>query len=112
MAAARRPGSPEWRPRAASPPSCSLTDLPGDVLALVADPLALVRLRLALLADVGGHLTDLLLRGAANDDPGRQRDLELNPLRGLDRHRMGVAERQLQVPATQLRAVADALDLQ
>ena len=38
--------------------------------------------------------------------------LELDPVGGLDRHRVRVAERQLEVPALELRAVADALDLE
>src|SRR5215212_644596 len=92
--------------------SCALTDLPGDVLALVADALALVGLRRPLLADHGGDLADLLLARALDHDPGRLRDLELDPLGRLNRDRVRVAERQLQVPALELRAVADALDLE
>src|SRR3954464_1801736 len=68
--------------------SCALTDLAGDVLALVADPLALVGLGRPLLADDGGDLADLLLGVALAPDAGRLRRLELDALRGLDRHRV------------------------
>src|SRR5688500_1888637 len=43
--------------------SC-LAGLAADLLALVADPLALVRLGRAHRAELGGHLADLLLVGA------------------------------------------------
>src|SRR3954454_13162968 len=92
--------------------SCALADLPGDVLALVADALALVGLRRPLLADDGGDLADLLLGVALDDHPGRLRHLELDPDRRLDRHRVRVAEGQLEVRALHHRAVADALDLE
>ena len=92
--------------------SCALAHLPGDVLALVADALALVGLGRALLADVRRDLADELLGDALDDDAGRLRDLELDPVRRLDRHRVRVAERQLEVLALELRAVADALDLE
>src|SRR3954452_12304637 len=92
--------------------SCALADLPGDVLALVADSLALVGLRRPLLADDGGDLADLLLVVALDDHARRLRHLELDALRRLDRHGMRVAERQLEVAALELRAVADALDLE
>src|SRR4029079_9841463 len=45
----------------------TLAYLPAHVLALVADALALVRLRLAHLADLGGRLTDHLLVGPLDD---------------------------------------------
>src|SRR4051794_4333866 len=70
--------------------SCALAYLPGDVLALVADPLALVGLGRALLADHGRDLADLLLGVALDDHARRLRDLELDPGRRLDRHRMRV----------------------
>ena len=50
-----------------------LPDLPADVLALVADALALVRLGRAHLADLGGDLADLLLVDALDDDLRRRR---------------------------------------
>ena len=86
--------------------------LRSDLLAAVADALALVGLRRAALADVRGDLADQLLVDPADDDLGRLRDLELDPLRRLDRDRVRVAERHLEVLAFQLRAVADALDLE
>src|SRR3954463_8976274 len=92
--------------------SCALADLPGDVLALVADALALVGLRRPLLADDGGDLAHLLLGVALDDHAGRLRHLELDALRRLDRHRVRVAEGELEVGALELRAVADALDLE
>src|SRR4051794_21897834 len=47
-----------------------LSGLAANDLALVADTLALVRLRLADLADVGGGLADLLLVDAGHDEAG------------------------------------------
>src|SRR5688572_19226 len=84
--------------------SCPLAYLPGDVLALVADALALVGLGRPLLADHGGDLADLLLARSLDDHARRLRHLELDPLRRLDRHGVRVAERQLEVAAAQLRA--------
>src|SRR4051812_39993134 len=92
--------------------SCPLTDLPRHVLALVADALALVGLGRALLADVRGDLADQLLGDALHDHARGLGHLEGDALRRLDRHRVGVAERHLEVTALQCRAVADALDLQ
>src|SRR3954464_15244355 len=92
--------------------SCALAYLPRDVLALVADPLALVGLGRPLLADHRGDLADLLLRVALDDHAGRLGHLELDALRRLDRHGVGVAQRELEVGALELRAVADALDLE
>ena len=39
-------------------------------------------------------------------------NLELDPVGGLDRYRVRVAERELEVSPAQLRAIADALDLE
>src|SRR3954452_8190031 len=89
-----------------------LPDLPGDVLALVADALALVGLRRALLADVRGDLADELLGDPLHDDARRLRDLELDALGRRDVHGVRVAQREREVLAGQRRAVADALDLQ
>src|SRR3954469_8395933 len=91
--------------------SRALAHLPGHVLALVADALALVRLRRALLADVRGDLADELLVDALDDDARRQRHLELDALRRLDRDRVRVPQRELEVAAAGLGPVADALDL-
>src|SRR3954454_6851633 len=92
--------------------SCALSHLPGDVLALVADALALVGLRRPLLANDGGDLADLLLGDPLDDHARGLGHLELDALRGLDRYGMRVAERQLEVAALELGAIADALDLQ
>src|SRR4051812_15802596 len=92
--------------------SCALPDLPGHVLALVADALALVGLRRALLADVGRDLADDLLGDALDHDARGLRHLEGDALRRLDRHRVRVAQRKLEVASLELRAVADALDLE
>src|SRR3954468_4282554 len=92
--------------------SCPLTDLSPDVLALVADALALVRLRRANLADLGRGLADDLLVDAAHDDLGRHGHLELDALARLDLDGVRVADLQLEVGARHRRAVADTLDLE
>src|SRR5829696_6822561 len=92
--------------------SCALTDLPGHVLALVADALALVGLRRALLADDRRHLAHGLLGDAADDDARGHRDLEVDSLGSLELDRVRVAERQHELLALELCAVADALDLE
>ena len=84
----------------------------GHVLALVADALALVGLRRALLADDRGGLPHQLLGDALHDDPRGLGHFELDPARRRDRYRVGVADGELEVLALQLRAVAHALDLQ
>src|SRR5215207_9145881 len=104
--------SAHWRGVRAGCGSCPLAYLPGDVLALVADALALVGLRGPLLADHGGDLADLLLARALDDHARRLGHLELDALRRLDRHGVRVAERQLEVAALELGAIADALDLE
>src|SRR3954447_17157544 len=92
--------------------SCALSYLPRHVLALVADALALVGLRRPLLADDGRDLADLLLGDALDDHARGLGHLELDALRRLDRHGVRVAERQLEVAALELGAIADALDLE
>src|SRR4029079_4067788 len=92
--------------------SCALTDLPSDVLALVTDALALVGLRRPLLADDRRDLADNLLVVALDDDARRDGHLELDALRRLDRHRVRVAQSELEIAALQERAITDALDLQ
>ena len=83
------------------------------MLAQVADALALVGLGLADLADVGGHLADLLLVDAAHDDAGRLRRLELDALGCLDADGVAEAEGELEVAgALGSGAVADADDLE
>src|SRR5689334_15727952 len=69
---------PHWSLRQAYG-SCALPDLPADVLALVADALALVGLGRAHLPDLGGGLPDGLLVDAAHDHLGGRRHLELDP---------------------------------
>src|SRR5215470_19191572 len=92
----------------------SLTRLPDlglDALARVAHALALVRVGLAQLADVGGDLADLLLVDALHRKPGRRLDDERDALGRGDLHRVRVTERELQVAAPQCDAVTDAVDL-
>src|SRR5205823_4350527 len=90
----------------------SFTDLPADVLALVADALALVRLGRAHLANLRGDLADLLLRDPLDDDLGWHRHLERNALRGLDHDRVRVADIEPEVRALHRGTVADALQLE
>src|SRR6185437_4291711 len=93
-------------------PLRSLSDLADDVLAGVADALALVGLGRAPLANLGGDLADLLLARAADDDLRRLRHLERDALRRLHRDGVAEAELHLEVGALERRAVADALDLE
>src|SRR5262249_16091764 len=74
--------------------------------------LALVGLRRAHLADLGGRLADRLLVVATNDDLGRHRHLEGNAVARLDRHRMREAHSQLEIGPFEGGAIADALDLE
>jgi hypothetical protein len=87
-------------------------DLAADELALVADALALVRLRRADLADLRRRLADDLLVDAADDDLRRHRHLERDPLARRDAHGVREADLELEVVARECGAVADALDLQ
>src|SRR5918995_7059467 len=89
-----------------------LPDLAGDVLARVANALALVGLGRPALADPRGGLPDELLVDAPHHDFGRHRELELDSFGCLDRHGVGVAERHLEGLALELSPVADALDLE
>src|SRR5262249_31288689 len=91
-----------------------LTSLPGlaaDLFARVSHALALIGVWLAQLADVRGDLADLLLVNALDDEPGGGLDPEGDPFGRADRHRVAEAERELQVPAPGLDAVANADDL-
>src|SRR5436309_2135889 len=83
----------------------------GDA-AVVADALALVRLGLADLPDVGGGFPDLLLVDPGDDETCRCLDREADALRRL--HGDGVAEpeRELEVRALGLHAVTGADDLE
>src|ERR1051325_3926363 len=79
--------------------SCALSYLPGDVLALVADALALVGLRRPLLADDGGDLADSLLVVALDDHARRLGHLELDALGSVDDRGVRLAERELEALA-------------
>src|SRR3954466_3093680 len=96
--------------------SSSLRGLAGlaqDALVGIPDALALVRLGLADLADVGRDLADQLLVDAPHRHPVRSRDLERDAVRGLHRHRVRVADLQLDlVLALGEGAVAHADDLE
>src|SRR5438270_6367527 len=90
----------------------TLAHLPAHVLALVANALALVGLRRANLANLGGRLADLLFVGALDHDLRRRGDLEADARPRLDRDGMGIADLQLEVGALERSAIADALDLE
>src|SRR3954468_13614677 len=89
-----------------------LAGLAADVLAGVAHTLALVRLRLARLADLGGDLADQLLVDADHREAGRVLDLEGDALGWVDLDRVAVAEVEGELLAVQRGSVADACDLQ
>src|SRR6266550_6392005 len=90
-----------------------LAGLAQDALAGVADALALVGLGLADLADVGRHLADQLLVGPPDGDAGRGRNLEGDPLGGIDVDGVGEAEGQFDLVGALGRGpVADADDLE
>ena len=74
------------------PDLAGLAGLAADLLAGVADALALVGLRLALLADVGGGLADELLVGAEHGEPRRGLDPELDAGGRIHLDRVRVAE--------------------
>src|SRR5947208_12319092 len=93
-------------------PLVSFAIFPAYVLALVANSLALVGLRRAHLAHLGGDLADLLLVNALDEHRRRIGDLEGDPLRWLDYDRVREADVQLQVGAAQRRPVAHALQLE
>ena len=82
------------------------------MLAFVADALALVRLRLAPLADVRGNLADLLLGDAVHDDLRLTGHLERDVLGSLHQHRVGEAQLHLKILALERGAVAHAHQLQ
>src|SRR5262249_34721266 len=90
----------------------TLAYLPADVLALVADALALVGLGRSHLADLGGRLADHLLVRSLDEDLRRRRHLERDAGARLDRDGMRIADVELEVGPLQRGAVADALDLE
>src|SRR5688500_15552455 len=91
--------------------SC-LAGLAADAFALVPDALALVWLRLADLADLGGHLADQLLVGPGDLHHGVVFHREGDPGRRLVEHRVGIAHHHVEPALGGLGLVADALDLQ
>src|SRR5215211_548257 len=95
-----------------SPPLRPLPDLAADVLALVANALALVRLGRPGAANPRGDLSDELLVDPPHDDPRRARELELHPLGRRHRDRVRVADVQLQRLSLQAPPIAHAVDLE
>src|SRR5207248_6147669 len=89
----------------------TLAHLPADVLALVADALALVRLGRPHLPDLRGRLADDLLVDATDDDLRRDRHLEADAFARRDPDRVRIADLKLEIRPGQRGAVADALDL-
>src|SRR3712207_1525537 len=89
-----------------------LAGLAADALPGVLDALALVRLGLARRPDPRGHLADQLLVDADDRQAGRVLDLEADPRRRLDLDRVAVAQVELELPADERGAVADASDLE
>src|SRR5690606_25719642 len=83
-----------------------------DLLAGVADALALVGLRLAERADLGRHLAHLLLVGTADHDLGLRRGSQGDAFRRGEHHRVGEAQVQAQVLALHGGAVTDADQLE
>src|SRR5258708_25189493 len=91
-----------------------LTSLPGfaaDLLSRVPHALAFVRIGLAQLSYVRGDLADLLLVDALDDEPGRRLHPEGDALWSADEHRVTESERELQVLAPGLHAIANPDDL-
>src|SRR5258708_13743077 len=79
-----------------------------DDFAGIAHALALVGLGGALRPHFGGHLPDELLVDAGDHDLGLRRGRNLDALGHLVDHRVRKAERQVELVALRLRAVADA----
>src|SRR5215510_8571507 len=93
-------------------PSLLLAFLAEDVLAGVLDALALVRLGRPIVANLGGHLADLLLVDAGHHDLGGLRRRDRDALRDRIVDLVAVAELKLQALALHRGAIADAADLQ
>src|SRR4051794_38949273 len=89
-----------------------LAGLAPDDLTGVAHALALVGLRLARRADPCGDEADQLLVDAGDGEAGGRLQLERDPLGGIDLDGVAVAQRELQLPADQLRTIPDARDLE
>src|SRR5262245_61989801 len=79
-----------------SNPLGALADLAADVLAFVANALALVRLGRPYAADLRSDLADLLLVRALDDDLRRRRHFEGDPLRRFLPHRVRVPDAELE----------------
>src|SRR5438132_697605 len=96
--------------------TASLRGLAGlalNVFTGIADTLALVRLGLTDLADVGRHLSHFLLVNASDPDSGRGGHLEGDAVRRVDHDRMAESERQLNLGRPSGDGpVADTDDLQ
>src|SRR6185437_3355332 len=84
----------------------------GDLLVGVAHALALVGLRRTDVADLRGHLPDLLAIDALDDDLGLARGLDGDAFRDREVHRVREAEREVEGLALHLRAKADAHELE
>src|SRR5690349_11546024 len=83
-----------------------------DVLAAIRDALALVGLRLAPTADLGGELAHGLLVDARHLDRGLVGGLHLEAFRHVEIDIVAVAELQLELLALRRGAVANALDVE
>src|SRR6188508_1446297 len=83
-----------------------------DALTGITNTLALVRLGRAVRADLRGDLAHALLVCASHDDFRLRRRLDRDPLRCRVHHRVGEAERQVEVAALRLRAVPDTYQLE
>src|SRR2546430_6558314 len=81
-------------------------------LAGVADALLLVRIRLAQPPDVRRHLSHELAVDARHRDVRLLVDRDVDASRDVEHHRVRVAEREDHLLALQLRAVADADDVE
>src|SRR5699024_9778879 len=89
-----------------------LAFLADDILAQIADALALIRLRRTLGAYFGGELAHGLLVVAVDDDAARRGDFDGDAVALAHDNLMGVAQGHHKVLALLGGAVADALDLQ
>src|SRR5215469_9940685 len=93
-------------------PLLLLAFLTEDALVGIFDAFALVGLRRAVFADLGGDLADLLAVAAGDHDLDRLRRRNRDALRDRIDDVVAVAERELQVLALHRGAVADAGDFE
>src|SRR6185503_9505760 len=89
-----------------------LAGLAADLLAGVADALALVGLGLAGRADARRDLADELLVDADHGEPRRVLDLEADSGGRVDLDRVAVAQVELELPPDERCTIADARDLE